>query len=301
MALGATPKQVFIDGIPQLKKAYVTHKPDVFQRTPEVPNYDKEAKAVVDHDGLPPLEPKPTKTNTVIFTNVRSTFTRMGDDVQESFTAQGSEFGVVIVQNGTIMCSGDRLDCNVASFADDGEIVDLKGGSIAPGLTTFGTALGLVEITGELSTQDGFVFDPLTQRIPSILGEETALIRAVDGLQFGTRDALTAYHDGVTTAIAAPVGAGFYAGLSTSFSTGALSKLDDDAIIQDVNAVHVTIRHFGGSGPSISTQVGTLRRLLLNPPNGEAGQYFRGIVDVSLLRDIMLMGNSLNHKIDRVE
>ena len=72
-----------------------------------------------------------------------------------------------------------------------------------------------------------------------------------------------------------------------------ISKLDDDAIIQEVNAVHVTIRHFGGSGPSISTQVGTLRRLLLNPPNGEAGQYFRGIVDVSLLRNIMLMGNSL--------
>ncbi|KAI0085136.1 carbohydrate esterase family 9 protein [Irpex rosettiformis] len=278
LALGATPKQVFIDGIPQLKKAYVTHKPDVFQHTPDVPNYDKEAKAAVEYEGLPPLKPKAAKTGTVLFTNVRSIFIRTEDSVQESFTGQDTKLGVVIVKNGKVLCSGTQLACDVASLAGDAEIVDLKGGSIAPGLTTFGTALGLVEITQELSTQDGFVFDPLTQKVPSILGGDTALVRAVDGLQFGTRDALTAYHDGVTTAITAPVGAGFYAGLSTTFTTGVLNKLDDEAIVQDVNAVHVTIRHFG-TGPSISTQVGTLRRLLLNPPQGQAGEYFQGIVD----------------------
>lgn len=257
-----------------------------------MPNYDKEAKAAVDFEGLPPLEPKAAKKNIVLFANVRSTFTRTDDDVQETFTAQGEDLGVVVVKDGKIACSGTSLSCSLSSFVSndaDAEIVDLKGGSIAPGLTTFGTPLGLTEIAQELSTQDGFVFDPLTRKVPSILGGDTALVRAVDGLQFDTRDALTAYHDGVTTAITAPVGEGFYAGLSTTFATGALNKLDDEAIIQDVNAVHVTIRHFGGAGPSVSTQVGTLRRLLLSPPQGQAGDYFKGVVDVSSKSNFVVM------------
>jgi hypothetical protein len=49
--------------------------------------------------------------------------------------------------------------------------------------------LGLQEIAGEDSTGDGAVFDPLSMEMPTILGEHT-LIRAADGLQFGTRDAL---------------------------------------------------------------------------------------------------------------
>jgi len=101
-------------------------------------------------------------------------------------------------------------------------------------------------------------------------------VRAVDGLQFGGRNALLAYRSGVLKAITAPVGRRFYAGLSTAFSTGALSKLEEDAVIQDVNAVHVAVRHFGAA-PSVSTQIGTLRRLLLNPPNGDAGQWFKGV------------------------
>jgi hypothetical protein len=280
LALGATPIQVFIDGIPQLAKTYSSRKPDIFQRTPEVPNYNAEAKAAVEYEGLPPLAPKASMTDVVLFTNVRSTFLREETSVQESFAAQDSELGVAVVKNGKLTCSGTQLSCDFSSLVANAEIVDLKGGSIAPGLTTFGAPLGLVEIAAEPSTNDGLVFDPLTQRVPTIFGGEAALVRAVDGLEFGTRDALHAYHAGVTDAITAPVGYGFYSGLSATFSTGALSKLENEAIIQDVNAVHVTIRHFG-QGPSISTQIGTLRRLLLSPPSGQAGQFFKGVVDVS--------------------
>ncbi|KAI0690097.1 composite domain of metallo-dependent hydrolase [Cytidiella melzeri] len=278
LALGATPTQVFIDGIPQLAKAYSTRKPDVFQRTPDVPNYDKEAKAAVEYEGLPPLRPKRAKADVVLFTNVRSTFTRAGDDVQQSFMATNGEPGVVVVMNGKIVCLGTELSCRASAMANDAEIVDLQGGSIAPGLTTFGSPIGLVEIDAESSTSDGLVFDPLSQRLPSILGGDAAMVRAVDGLIFGTRDALYAYHAGVTTAITAPVGGGFYGGLSTTFSTGAMNKLDKEAVIQEVNAVHVTIRHFD-RGPSISTQVGALWRLLVHPPQGHAGEYFKAVAD----------------------
>ena len=89
---------------------------------------------------------------------------------------------------------------------------------------------------GPLINGDGAVGDPLTAKQPSILGGDGTLIRAVDGLQFGGRNALLAYRGGVLKAITAPVGARFYTGLSTTFATGALNKLDEDAVIQDRDA-----------------------------------------------------------------
>ena len=185
----------------------------------------------------------------------------------------------MVVRSGKVVCSGRNPACFTPSLMEEAQIVDLRGGSISPGLTTFGSPLGLVEIDSEDSTNDGLVFDPLVDRVPSIIGGDAALVRAVDGLQFGGRNALLAYRSGVLNAITAPVGRRFYAGLSTTFSTGALSKLDELAVIQDVNAIHVTIRRFG-SAPSVSTQIGTLRRLLLDPPNGDAGLWFKDVAQV---------------------
>lgn len=273
---------MFIDGIPQLTDAYVTRKPDVFQHTPEVPNYDKEAKAAIEYEGLPPLEPKRAKSQVVLFTNVRSTFARMNGVVEEAFSAQATDgLGVVVVKNGQVTCSGTRSACVTPSLQVEAEVIDLNGGSVAPGLTTFGSPLGLVEIEAEPSTYDGFVYDPLLRDVPALLGDKAALVRAVDGLQFGGRSALLAYRSGVVRGITAPWGAGFYAGLSTTFATGAGGKLEDQAVLQEVNAVHVRIRHFGGSMPSVSTQVGALRRLLLDPPEGPAGGYFKAAAHVS--------------------
>ena len=75
------------------------------------------------------------------------------------------------------------------------EVVDLKGGSLAPGLTSYGSPLGLVEIRLEPSTNDVTVLDPLVDgNLPSILGKDAAIIRAVDGLQFQGRNTLLVVH-----------------------------------------------------------------------------------------------------------
>lgn len=60
----------------------------------------------------------------------------------------------------------------------------------------------------------------------------------------------------------APVHHGFFGGLGTSFSTGAVHKLANGAVIQEVTALHVSVGHFT-SRPSISTQISALRNLLL--------------------------------------
>lgn len=188
LALGATPQQVWIDGISQLAHPHVHEKPEQLQHAPKTPNFDKEAKQTLEHDGLPPLLPEHTDKGTVVFTNVSEVLVKEVHGIRAMFTAQASS-GVVVVEGGRIACASSGTSCG--SFTNnEARYLDLQGGSISPGLLSFGSPLGLEEIMAEASTADGYVLDPLLADIPDIIGGERAVIHAVDGLQFTTRDAL---------------------------------------------------------------------------------------------------------------
>ncbi|KAK7032843.1 carbohydrate esterase family 9 protein [Favolaschia claudopus] len=275
LALGATPLQVFIDGIPQLETPHVVEKPDAFQQAPSVPNFDKEAKAAVEYEGLPPLEPTPVKTRPVVFVNVLSVFAPGADGVEELFSAQDSNtLGTVVAVDGQLTCVGV---CSV-DFAD-ATVIDLEAGSISPGLVSFGSPLGLEHIQSEPSTSDGTLFDPLSGAgVPEIAGGDGAIIRAADGLQFQTRDALLAYRAGVTSAIVAPLAPGVFGGLGVSFSVGAAHKLQPGAVLQEVTGLHMKVMQLL-PGPSVSTQIALLRRLLLRPVDGPSKEWFEKVVN----------------------
>ncbi|KAJ7225059.1 hypothetical protein B0H12DRAFT_1328757 [Mycena haematopus] len=261
LALGATPIQVFIDGIPQLTAPAVSFKPDAFQHVPQTPNWEKEVRDTIKYEGLPPLAGRSAK-GTVAFVNVRGAWVRRAGRIRalveaETHSDENANL-TVIVHGGRIACAGSSA---CTEFLTAGtEVVDLQGGALAPGLTTFGSDLGLSEIMLEPSTTDGPVFDPLTMQVPSILGH--TVVRAVDGLQFGGRNTLYAYRAGVTTAIVAPMGHGFLQGLGTAFDIGAPHALAAGAIVQDETSLHISLHH--GMGASVSTQIATLRRLLLD-------------------------------------
>lgn len=193
LALGATPSQVFIDGIPQFESAYVARKPANFQRSPKVPNFEKEANETIKYEGLPPLHPKKATYDVVVFTNVKSVFTRSSGVVQREFSARDySSLGVVVTRNGTMVCAGDQATCLALNILGDANhaVIDLEGGEIVPGLVSFGSPLGLQHIDQEPSTNDGDVPDPLVKSIPKIMGGDTMIVRASDGLEFASRDAL---------------------------------------------------------------------------------------------------------------
>ncbi|KAJ6468411.1 carbohydrate esterase family 9 protein [Mycena sanguinolenta] len=270
LSLGATPVQVFIDGVPQLEDAYVVEKPDAFQRAPSVPNFDKEAEDAVKYEGLPPLDPTTVKARPVIFTNVQSVFTPDAFGVQQLFLApDDNTLGTVVAVNGEITCVGV-----CSTDFTDATVIDLEAGSICPGLVTFGSPLGLDQIQEEPSTNDGTLYDPLSGTgVPQIVGGDGAIIRAADGLQFGTRDALLAYRAGVTSAIVSPLATGVVGGLGVSFSLGAAHKLERGAVLHEVTAVHMTVSQ-SMSGPSVSTQIALLRRLLLHPVDGPSKEWF---------------------------
>ncbi|KAK2463223.1 hypothetical protein APHAL10511_004878 [Amanita phalloides] len=276
LALGATPSQVIIDGIPQLS-AGVSPKSDRFQKLPAVPNFDKEAQETLDYDGLPPLQPQKIST-TVVFTNVSSIYRGTLTGVKQLIpTSDDGPLTAVVSASGKLLCFGLHESC-LSVTSGEVSVVNLHGGSIAPAFVSFDSSLCLQDLCSDISTND--VIDPLLQPVPNILGGDTSILHANDGLEFGTRDALLAYRAGVTSAISVPAHKGFIAGLSVQVSTGAMNKMEKGAIIEDVVAIHISIRRSHHS--SVSTEIAALRRLLMKPPKGAIGYWTGQVIEGTL-------------------
>ena len=199
LALGATPHQVYIDGIPQLNDPHKLIKPSNFQSLPRMPNWDREAEEAVKWEGVPPL--LKDKTNSmagkiVKIEGLKSAWHyETNGNIEPLFNGDdnGGDERAVLVRDGQILCidTGNGY-CGEYQPQEIDQVVDLQGGSLAPGLTTYGSPLGLVEIHLEPSTNDGSVHDPLVDGdVPSILGNHNTIIRAVDGLQFAGRNTLS--------------------------------------------------------------------------------------------------------------
>lgn len=193
LQIGATPTQVFIDGIPQLETPYHVTKSSEMQEAPKTPNFDKEASDAVKYVGLPPLEPMSRIVDDlVMFTNVSAVWTRddLGAPRLQDVSVSGSDLAVA-VQKGRITYMGSFQSCS--RFAEESHskvtVVDIAGGAISPGLVSYGTSLGLQEIGMEASTTDGAIYDLAFDDVPGIL-RDGPIIKAVDGLQLSTRDEL---------------------------------------------------------------------------------------------------------------
>ena len=96
---------------------------------------------------------------------------------------------VVVVNSGKITCVGPSDSC-VVFMSSDSKYTNLRGGVISPGLTSFGSCLGLQEIELEASTGPGKPYDALIKDIPGIVGDIGGVERSSDALIFQTRNAL---------------------------------------------------------------------------------------------------------------
>jgi len=281
LQLGATPAQVFIDGIPQLDKPVITHKSLAKQKAPKTPNFDDETEKTIEHEGLPPLEPT-RETKLVRFINVGSVWTpgpRRGVSADDVEGPQLNNIEVV-VREGRIVCQGE-----CASFhSKDEVVVDLKGGEIAPGLTDVG-GYALSAIPFEDTTADGVVPDPLL----SLLGQG-ALVRVVDGVSFGLRNEQIAYRNGVTSVVVLSQGSGIVHGIGAHISLAARHKLEDGAVLKSVAIISMSIAR--GSEHSVSTQIGALRNLLNGGGSGDLGKYFKQIVEVRIWHQYICYGHN---------
>lgn len=131
LSLGATPKQVYIDGIAQLKNPHTNAKPASLQRAPTTPDFTKEAEEAVKWDGLPPLEGKRSASSIIVFKNVSSVAIKDGYKIQEIFSSSTQSAGTVVVEDGKIVCAGSA-NCGASIRSKEKvQFVDLEGGSIS--------------------------------------------------------------------------------------------------------------------------------------------------------------------------
>lgn len=202
LQLSATPTKVWIDGVLQIpvpSRSGENNNVEVgkgkdsgeWRKVPSVPEWDKEREETIKWEGLPPL--KGQKADDVVFLNVARVLQRgPNGTTEQTFSAttdtDGQQrLGTVVVERGQMTCIG--LDC--ANAAGNGKVtVDLRGGVVTPGIMTFGSPLGLEEIESEPTTGDGEPYDAFKRNIPTILDDVGGVLRAMDALVFGTRNAL---------------------------------------------------------------------------------------------------------------
>jgi len=205
LQLGATPVKVWIDGVIEvpiaIEKGGSDHSVPVgigkehpgWQEVPKVPSWDEERQRAIEWEGLPPLGGTQLR-DTVVFTNVSELWVKHPEHgiVQQfnpGFTKFDPKDQVVVVNSGKVTCVGPSGSC--AGFvSSDSRHTNLRGGVISPGLTSFGSTLGLQEIEQDASTGPGQPYDALVRDVPKIVGDIGGVERASDALLFHTRSAL---------------------------------------------------------------------------------------------------------------
>ncbi|ESK86826.1 carbohydrate esterase family 9 protein [Moniliophthora roreri MCA 2997] len=271
LTLSATPIQVFIDGIPQLSApSSIAPSSLKHQTVPKTPNWDVETAEAVKFNGLPPLEGKVVGKvgkggKGVVFEGVGSVYVKRNGKIIEVFS---SERAGVLVENGRISCVQGVRTTEFRTCIQN-ELQNAREGYVKPGLTNYGSPLGLVHIDGEASTQDH-------------AGTE-GVVRAVDGLLFESRNALIAHRSGATLSITPPLSSSssILAGISTLLSTGASNKLAQGAVVKNEVALHASVS-LSRSGPGVSSQIRTLRRGLLGQLDGEQADAYARVVNGSI-------------------
>ena len=210
LSVGAAPVQVWIDGTPQLEDPVELKKP---YTGPIVPN-EALQQDVID---------EPTRVPDALFKGIKKVL--LSDD--EMYTTGGEPVNVAVA-GGKIMCIGlCEAEFHLAAKAGV-ETVTLENGYLHQAFTGIGGTLGLNEIDGEVTTDNG----------NNIL----TFSRAIDGLLLNSKKLEAASKAGVTRAISAPkfIGGGTHHGTSVGFLTDALTSFEEDAVFENDIAAHYT-------------------------------------------------------------
>ncbi|KAI8367939.1 hypothetical protein EDC96DRAFT_142787 [Choanephora cucurbitarum] len=230
LELGATPLQVFIDGVPLFEERPIEPTGDHVKQTKMV-----EKKAPKKFDGA----------KSFILKNVGY-----------SFLGQSPVKGPlqVVVKDGSVVCTD--AECAVA-FDQVVPEYDLEGGYVLPGLVGVGSSLGLIEIDGEANTGDGVVSSTKSH-------DPKDIVEAVDGIKLSTRHLEEAYRGGILSLVTAPMSNNVVVGVSAAFKTGADSLLTDGSLISSAVALHLQIGndYKSSSFPTISSQISFIRQVL---------------------------------------
>ena len=89
-----------------------------------------------------------------------------------------------------------------------------------------------------------------------------------------------AYRNGVVASVSAPKSGSMISGLSVAFSNAACHSLEQGAVVTEIAALHVSLSP--GGQPSVGTQIGLLRQILLSPDESRVTRWFRMAAKVKI-------------------
>ncbi|PSR78882.1 hypothetical protein BD289DRAFT_443226 [Coniella lustricola] len=280
LSVGATPKQVYIDGLAQLDPAKVAENTaHVIVSASETDGDHRGATKPEIRASITKEERQRTCTDarkqgqTFVITGITKSFVGEYPDTLSlnKEPAVDEEDLVLVVQNGTMTCLGSSIagDCSIISAQllnkIEGMHMDLKNGHVTRGLTAVTASLGISEISMVPESGDGSVdlVKPKEAQDEDNIGYAKYAI-SLGGSKVSAKTFARARLGGVTRAIQSPVTKdGFIVGVSTGMRTGLNSTLLNGGLFQDDVAMHVVLGDEAkGNDGSVSMAIEKLRALI---------------------------------------
>ncbi|KAI3395155.1 hypothetical protein diail_1707 [Diaporthe ilicicola] len=253
LSIGATPKQVFIDGVATLDPAKVEEgsaRVVTGQGTNPHQGVGKPAmRATVAREERERLCNRSREQGRafVISGITRSFLEEFPEFLRiagEGASAQNNNLTMVIA-DGRVACLGTGTDCRTTSAQLRGKhgdehvtSIELRDGHLSRGLVAVTASLGIAEISMAPATGDGIV---------KTAGDAPVVDHAKYGVSLGggkttSKTFARARLGGITRAVQAPVTeGGLVVGVSTGMRTGVDSTLLNGGLFQDDVAMHVAL------------------------------------------------------------
>lgn len=258
LSVGATPKQVFIDGVAQLNPAKVA------ENTVHVVGPESGEDEGYRGAGKPEMRASITREERYrtctdarkrgqkfVITGINKSFIPGSLDTLSLNEEQPIEDQdlVLIVQDGAVTCLGFSVAGICSEIGtrlldqDEAIHMDLRNGHLTRGLTAVTASLGIAEISMVKQTGDGSVdvVKPKEAQVEENIGYAKYAV-ALGGSKVSAKSFARARLGGVTRAIQSPMSkGGLIVGVSTGLRTGLNSTLLNGGLFQDDVAMHVTL------------------------------------------------------------
>lgn len=253
LSIGATPKQVFIDGVATLDPVQVeassAHVVAAQGADAHVGAGKPPMRATIAHEEREQLCSRSRDQGRgFVISGITASFL---DEFPELLTtavggAQSAQENLtMVIADGKVACLGTDVDCRAAATklrgSHDNEHVtsiQLQNGHLSRGLIAVTSSLGIAEISMIPATGDGIV---------KTAGSDASADHAKYGVSLGggkskSKTFARARLGGVTRAVQAPVTeGGLVVGVSTGLRTGVDSTLLNGGLFQEDVAMHVAL------------------------------------------------------------
>ncbi|KAF1988789.1 hypothetical protein K402DRAFT_373086 [Aulographum hederae CBS 113979] len=252
LSIGATPLQVYVDGKATLDPEKVE------KSTPRAASLkvssQQRIRPLLEDEARSKLCGSISRRGAkVVVSGITRSY--LGDEQTESSNM------TAVIEGGRITCFSPGESC-ASSIHEDADIINinLQNGHLLPGLTAVSQSLGLLEIAGESSTQDG------SASARSNFQDPKNLDYAKYGIHIEGKAFKRAQIGGVTRAVTTPLmQGGFAGGVSVGIRIGENKTILDGGIFQSDVGLHFVVGQDAketDATPTVSMAVAKLRQIL---------------------------------------